>query len=609
MTFDSVISHLWQSTLVTAAIAALVLAFRRTRAQTRYWIWFAASLKFVIPFAALASLGAQFQWRETLPSTPREWMIVIEAASQPFSPPLVDSVVPRAMGADAGLPLSTVALTIWGLGCAIVLMVWLLRWRRVSAAVRAGSPITSGRIRDAFTRLGAPPALPLIASDTSLEPGVFGIFRPALLWPRDIDTRLDDDQVRAILAHELAHVRRRDNLTATVHMLVEALFWFHPLVWWVGARLVDERERACDEEVVRLGSEPHVYAESILKTCQFYVEAPLSCVTGVTGSDLKKRIERIMAHRPVTAVGAWSKTLLATSAVMTLVAPVAIGALTAPPRSLGTNLTTANGKASFEASTVRPNKTGANRVLMRMAPGGIWDASNVTLESMIRLAYRLQEFQLVGGPAWIYTDRFDIQAQSAQGMAPGQFGERMQSLLTDRFNLKVHRETRELPIYALMVEDNVASRGKALTQAAVDCVAFARDRAATARGAAPPPPQQRPGERPACGTMTGPGRLAGGGVTMEQLASSLAQYAGRMVLDRTGLSGSYDYELRFAHEPALRGRGPGGGLPQPEPVKAEEAGTLSIFAAVHEQLGLKLDPQRAPVDVLVIDSAHQPSQN
>ena len=75
-------------------------------------------------------------------------------------------------------------------------------------------------------------------------------------------------------------------------MVVQAIFWFHPLVWWIGARLVDERERACDEDVIRLGSEPEVYAESILKTCEFYVESPLACVAGVTGSDLKKRIEQ-----------------------------------------------------------------------------------------------------------------------------------------------------------------------------------------------------------------------------------------------------------------------------------------------------------------------------
>jgi len=605
MIADYVIDHLWQSTLVTAAIAALTLTMRRIPAQTRYWMWFAASVKFLIPFAALAALGAQFEWRHALPPTPAEWTDVIAAASQPFSAPLADRVLPRVTDAAGGLRFAAVAVTVWGLGCAVVLMVWLLRWGRVSAAVNAGAPITSGRIHNAFTRLASSPALPLVLSDTSLEPGVFGIVRPVLLWPRDIETRLDDAQVRAILAHELAHVRRRDNLTAAVHMVVEAIFWFHPLVWWIGSRLVDERERACDEEVVRLGSEPHVYAESILKTCQFYVESPLSCVPGVTGSDLKKRIERIMAHRPVTALGIGGRALLVATAAVTLAAPVTIGALAAAPRVLAVVPLDAGNKPSFASATVKPNKTGDVRVMMRMVPGGAWDASNVTLESMIRLAYRLQEAQLVGGPAWIYTDRYDIQAQSAQGGTPKEFGERMQSLLAERFNLKLHSETREIPIYALVPANADGSRGPALLPAAVDCVAFARD---GARGAAPPSSPRQPNERPACGTMTGPTRLAGGGVTMEQLASSLSHYTGRMVLDLTGMSGNFDYELRFAHEPSLRGRGPGGGLPGPEPVRAAEPGAVPIFAAVREQLGLKLNSQLAPIDVVVIDSADRPSE-
>lgn len=81
--------------------------------------------------------------------------------------------------------------------------------------------------------------------------------------------KLTDAQLESVIAHELCHVRRHDNLAAALHMLVEAVFWFHPLVWWIGARLVDERERACDEEVVRLGSDPQIYAESILKVCEF----------------------------------------------------------------------------------------------------------------------------------------------------------------------------------------------------------------------------------------------------------------------------------------------------------------------------------------------------
>src|SRR5262249_29247388 len=136
----------------------------------------------------------------------------------------------------------------------------------------------------------------LVASDASFEPGIFGILRPILLWPRKLATQFDDDQIVTILAHEVAHVRRRDNLAAALHMVVEAVFWFHPLVWWIGARLVEERERACDEEVLGWGHEPEVYAESILKSCRACIESPLPCVAGVTGSDLKKRIERIMKH-------------------------------------------------------------------------------------------------------------------------------------------------------------------------------------------------------------------------------------------------------------------------------------------------------------------------
>ena len=605
MTFDPVIDHLWQSTLFAAAIALLTLAFRRTHAQARYWLWFAASLKFLIPFAALTAIGAQLQWRDALRQAPREWTIAFEAASQPFVPPRVDIAFAQTPGAS-GLPLATLFGAMWMLGCIAILALWTLRWRRVSTAARSGSPITSGRVHDAFRRLASPPALPLVASDTSLEPGVFGIIRPVLLWPRDIDTRLEDEQVQAILAHELAHVRRRDNLTAAVHMLVEAIFWFHPLVWWIGNRLVDERERACDEEVVRLGSDPHVYAESILRTCTFYIESPLSCVPGVTGSDLKKRIERIMTHRPRTNLSAWNRALLATVAAMTLAAPVAIGALSAPPRSTGANTAAATGP-SFEVATVKPNTSGAMRLTMRILPGGTYEAANVTLESMIRMSYRLQESQLIGGPAWIYSDRFDILAKTADEAPQSEFGLRMQSLLAEQFNLKMRNETRDLPIYALVSARGDVSRGPRLTPSDVDC-----ETAGRGRNGAPPAMPTRPGERPTCGTITGPGRVTAGGVTMSQIARTLSQYTGRMVVDRTALEGSFDYDLEFAPDPGLRGRGPGGGLPPgppPEGTMPAVPEGVSIFTAVQEQLGLRLESQRGTVEVMVVESADQPSEN
>ena len=137
-------------------------------------------------------------------------------------------------------------------------------------------------------------------------------------------------QLEAILAHELCHVRRRDNLTAAIHMLVQAIFWFHPLVWWLGVRLVDERERACDEEVLRLGTAPQAYAEGILSVCKLYVESPLACMSGVSGSNLRKRIEAIMGNRTIADLNGSKKLLLTALGIATIAAPIGAGLLTTP---------------------------------------------------------------------------------------------------------------------------------------------------------------------------------------------------------------------------------------------------------------------------------------
>jgi beta-lactamase regulating signal transducer with metallopeptidase domain len=188
---------------------------------------------------------------------------------------------------------------LWACGCATVLTLWLIRWMRVRAAVNSAKPL----------QFEAP--IPVRASSSHLEPGVVGIVRPILLLPEGIAAHLTPEELRAIVAHEVCHLRRQDNLTAAIHMLVEAIFWFYPLVWWLGARLIDERERACDEAVVRSGNDPEVYAEGILKVCRFYVAAPVACAAGVTGADLKKRIESIMTHRLTVQLTLAKKVMLA----------------------------------------------------------------------------------------------------------------------------------------------------------------------------------------------------------------------------------------------------------------------------------------------------------
>jgi TonB family protein len=150
--------------------------------------------------------------------------------------------------------------------------------------------------------------------------------RPVLLLPHGICEQLTRSQLDAVLEHELSHWRRRDNLTAAVHMVVEAVFWFHPLVWWIGARLVEERERACDEAVVRAGHDGRTYAEGILNVCERYVASALKCAAGISGADLKRRVVEIARNRVMSALSIRKKMLLGAFALSTLLVPVIFGA-------------------------------------------------------------------------------------------------------------------------------------------------------------------------------------------------------------------------------------------------------------------------------------------
>jgi beta-lactamase regulating signal transducer with metallopeptidase domain len=303
-------NHLWQSTFYAAAAGVLTLALRGNAARIRYWLWLTASVKFLVPLWLLIALGAQFGWR-TAPAARQDLPAVVEEISQPFP---VSTPLPPA--AHRRLP---ILWMVWGCGFAVVALHWRLRWKRVRSAVRFATPL----------RLDLP--IPVLCSPARLEPGVFGVLRPVLLLPEGIAERLTTAELDAVVAHELCHVRRRDNLGAALHMLVESLFWFHPLVWWMGGRLLDERERACDEEVLRLGGEPRVYAQSILKVCEFYLESPVACVAGVTGANLKRRIEAIVKNRGNRELSFGRKLLLAAAGLSAVAGPLVIGMMHTTP--------------------------------------------------------------------------------------------------------------------------------------------------------------------------------------------------------------------------------------------------------------------------------------
>src|ERR1019366_7255218 len=232
-------------TLFACAAWLLVISMRRNRARTRYAIWLTASLKFLVPFALLISAGAHLRWRVT-PAIPHRAKSFVhrEAGSTVGSAITPYLRVEPASSKKSADPYTPMLFAVWLIGSGIVLARHFAEWRRVLLLARRARP---------YPRRSLLSPVPIVASGDSLEPGVFGIFRPVLLLPENIADKLTPSQLDAVIAHETFHVHRRDNLTATLHMFVEAIFWFHPLVWWIGARLVEEREHACDEAVIESG--------------------------------------------------------------------------------------------------------------------------------------------------------------------------------------------------------------------------------------------------------------------------------------------------------------------------------------------------------------------
>jgi bla regulator protein blaR1 len=268
---------------------------------------------------------------------------------------------------------------------------------------------------------------------------------------------------------------------------------------------------------------------------------------------------------------------------------------------------------TFEVASVKANKSGDKRTMMQAQPGGRLTATNVPLRVLIGNAYRLQDFQLIGGPDWIASERFDIVAKATgdvppapPGGPPGSMQFMLQALLADRFKLVVHQETRELAIYALVVARSDGKLGSQLRPSTVDCEA----RVAAIRAGNVHPPNPQSGERPMCGIRSSPAKIVAGTYPLSQLANAVSPFVQRKVVDRTGLAGNFDFDLSWT--PDLS-QGSPGGRPFSEPPlvngQVVDLNGPSIFTALQEQLGLKLDSQKDPVDVLVIDHVERPTEN
>lgn len=607
-------NHLWQSTLFAVIAGLLTLTLRKNRARARYWLWLAASVKFLIPFSLLIVIGSQFSLSRGSVGTNAVVYRAMDAVGQPFA----QLVIPESSGATPTAVFPPVIhvvvpsfLAAWLCGFLVIVVVWFVRWRRISATVRTASPLREGREVEALRRLatmgGLRKGVQVLLSRASIEPGIFGIARPVLLWPESLSQRLDDAHLEAILAHELWHVRQRDNLVAVIHMSVEAIFWFHPLVWWLGARLVEERERACDEKVLEIGNDRQVYAESILKICEFCMESPLACVSGVTGADLKKRIVYIMTTNVSRKLDFGRKLLLFAAGLLAVIVPVAFGLVrptTNWAKSQALALGTAPAAPMFESAMIRPNNGKSFESWIIWKAGRLM-VTNLTLQKLIQQAYSVQTDRISGGPAWLDSQGYDIDAKVGESviaelheLSPSQrFTEQkrmLQALLADRFKLAFHREAKEVSVYALTTGKN----GPELQQAKP--------------GDTYPNGFKDDHDRPIGAGIflpRGPCKLLGQGVPIADLVGALSERLGRTVVDETGLKGNYDFTLDcFA---PLR-------TPESEPsilsavpehaealTKVHAIETASIVEAVSEQLGLELNLQTVPLEILVIDNARE----
>jgi beta-lactamase regulating signal transducer with metallopeptidase domain len=319
------LNHLWQSTLFAFAAAALAGLLSGNRASVRHGIWVIASVKWLVPFAWLIGAGGALTVMSPIavggsaPTVATALSSAVRQMAEPF--PTMDPSTTLSTSATSLIALMFAVL--WAGGALAVAATRLRGWLRIRSAVRQ-SVRTNNALSD--------PHVDVHATSDLLEPGVVGVWRPVLLLPAGIEHQLTRAQLQSVLAHEQCHVRRRDNLTGFVHIVVETVFWFHPLVWWIGARLVDERERACDEAVLILGIQPRDYAEGIVNVCKHYVESPIACVAGVTGSNLKRRIEDIMMKRIGSTLTVGKRLVLTTAAALAVATPIVAGAVTAPVR-------------------------------------------------------------------------------------------------------------------------------------------------------------------------------------------------------------------------------------------------------------------------------------
>ena len=559
--------HLIQSTLFAALVWLAALLLRDNAAKYRHALWMAASIKFLIPFSVLVTLGSLFEWRtsSTEPTKPfPRAMLALAEATRPVLP------LRHPQPAPSQFPVERLFLAVWIAGGVAVTISRVVRWRRA-------------------------------ASDLALEPGVFGIAKPVLRIPQCVIEALPEDQLESVIAHERCHIERHDNLAAAVHMLVESLFWFHPAVWWIGTRLIEERERACDEAVVLRIHDRETYAQAILNVARICLQSPVACVSGVTGSDLTRRIERIMTAPAIDRLSNLKRSALAALTIAVVGAPVLAGvAGNARAQSPSARLT-------FEAASIKVSKDNNPRTFggVRFLPGGKAVGTGVPLILLIAAAYDLpfqssrislapgvkppnENYDIEAvGPSSDFPPGISVQARNAKIRLM------LQALLADRFHMKIRIDPREQPVYALAVGKGGPKLEKSkMTQQECDTSDRELFNAESCHGVG-----------------GGQGRgIHGAAVTIADVALFVQNWSDKPVIDETGLKDLYNIQTEGWTPMRIRPPNPDGSAPSGGDAGLNDPDRQTLFK-VFEQLGLRMEAKRAVVDMYVVEAVEKPTGN
>jgi uncharacterized protein (TIGR03435 family) len=583
----TLVHFLWQGLSIVALYAAARRRVMRTASPHARYLLACAAMAAMMAAPLLtwglvprsdASPDAAYRVRSTPPS-------VAGAGVAATRNTLPASVQAEVSGVQPAQFLLWVVIT-WFAGVAVfwarLAGGWVVAARMRSVLVRCAPPEWQDTLRKLGERIGLSSPVKLLVSGMVEVPAVVGWLRPVVLVPVGALAGLPAEHLEALLLHELAHIRRHDYLFNILQSVAEALLFYHPAVWWVSGHIRAERELCCDDVAVSVTGDALTYARALAQL-ESYRPAHLSAAVAAHGGSLSDRIARLLGRpRPAVRTGP-GPGVLAVSILLVAAGYALFGQSGAHP--------------SFQAASIKRNTFNWSEPTHHAMgggyqPGGRLHLANLSLVGLIQFAYAdhdsahwlpLPPSQVAGGPAWTRTDGYDIDAKPEGTTDPRHMWLMLQTLLADRFKLALHRERRELPVY-----DLEPAKGGPNLPAPKDvvCVSF------------PPgtPPRHVPGKVD-CGYVSfslesTAVRLEGSKIRMADLAGRLAMMLGRPVLDRTGFRGEFDLRLKFTPE--------GARFPS-------DRNLPNIFAALEEQLGLKLVPAKGPVDVLVIDHAERPA--